>query len=158
MEDAEYAAYLKKQTYEDLISIRDSLNRTTLPARFALVNGEIESRDSVPVPPPLSGITPDPMLRPHAPLEEVSLLTKVLVIIGFLIQVACIFAKQADAEAFQTIRVSLALGGGIMSAVGSARFARSMGYSRWLGVLGLFGIIGIGLLCSLPRRHPQKTQ
>lgn len=156
MEDREYEAYLKKQTYEDLLSIMTSINRVAQSACFALVNAEIESRDRIPVPPPMSGINPDPMLRPHAQPEEVGALTKALIIIGFLIQVACAFVRYADANAFQALRVSLALGAGVMSAVGSARFAKRMGYSRWLGVLGLFGIIGIGLLCALPRRQPRN--
>ena len=154
MEDREYDAYLKKQTYEDLLSIRTSINRVAQPARFALVNAEIETRDRIPAPPPLAGISPDPMLRPHTQPEEVSSLTKALIIIGFLIQVACAFMRYAEGEAFQTARVLLALGGGVMSAVGTARFAKTLGYSCWLGVLGLFGILGIGLLCALPRRQP----
>ncbi len=72
MEDTEYEAYLKKQTCEDLLSIRNSINRVANHARFALVNVEIESRERMPVPPPLSGLSPDPMLRPHTQPEEVS--------------------------------------------------------------------------------------
>jgi hypothetical protein len=156
MEDTEYEAYLKKQTYDDLLSIRTSINRVAQPARFALVNAEIETRDRIPAPSPLAGKNPDPMLRPHTQPEEVSSLTKALVIIGFLIQVACAFMRYAEGEDVQTVRVLLALGGGVLSAVGTARFAKTLGYSRWLGVLGLFGILGIGLLCALPRRQPRQ--
>ena len=158
MEATEYATYLKKQIYEDLISIRDSINRVDHPERYALVNAEIETRDRIPVPPPLAGVSHDPMLRPHTQAEAVSSLTKALIIIGFLIQVTCTFMRYAESEDIQTARVLLAFGGGVMSAVGSARFAKTLGYSRWLGVLGLFGIIGIGLLCALPRRQPRRKK
>ena len=156
MEDREYEAYLKKQTYEDLLSIRSSINRVAQPARFALINTEIETRDRIPAPPPLAGISPDPMLRPHTQPEEVNSLTKALIIIGFLIQVACAFMRYAEGETLQTARVLLAMGGGVVSAVGTARFAKTLGYSRWLGALGLFGILGIGLLCALPRKQSRQ--
>jgi len=158
MQDTEYQAYVKKQSYNDLLSIRNSLSKTTYPDRYAMVIAEIEARDKGPVPPPLSGISPDPMLRPHTQPEDVSTLTKALIILGFLIQVSSTFMSNAETEAFQMLRLSLALIGGIISAVGTARYARNMGYSRWLGVLGLLGIIGLGLLCALPRRQTRNER
>jgi hypothetical protein len=155
MDDIEYQAYLKKQTYDDLLSIRDSINRMARPERFALINTEIEVRDHIPVPPPLTGIRPDPMLRPYAQPAAITTLTKALVIGGFFIQVACALTKFADPDAFRAVHDSLAIGGGVLSAVGSAMFAKANGYSRWLGVLGFFGLIGIGYLFALPRKQPR---
>ena len=44
-EYAEYAAYLKKQTYDDLLSISYAINQETQARRYEMVLAEIAERD-----------------------------------------------------------------------------------------------------------------
>jgi len=53
MDDKTYPAYLKGQSYKDLLSIRGSLDKSSHPDRYAMVIAEIDARDKLPVPPPL---------------------------------------------------------------------------------------------------------
>jgi len=47
MQDAEYLAYLKKQSYEDLVSISQSIDKQAQSERYAMVIAEIMERDRV---------------------------------------------------------------------------------------------------------------
>jgi len=44
MEDEEYRAYLVKQSYENLLYIKSSLDNASYPARYAMVLEEIDAR------------------------------------------------------------------------------------------------------------------
>lgn len=48
IDDAEYPAYLKKTSYEDLLIIRDEIDRKAHPSRYAMVIAEIAERDKLP--------------------------------------------------------------------------------------------------------------
>jgi len=52
MNEPSYADYLKTQSYEDLLSIRNSIDKTVHPDRHAMVVAEIEARGQQPPPPP----------------------------------------------------------------------------------------------------------
>ena len=52
MNEPSYADYLKTQSYEDLLSIRNSIDKTAHPDRHAMVVAEIEARGQQPPPPP----------------------------------------------------------------------------------------------------------
>ena len=51
MEDKAYPAYLKRQSHDDLLSIRDSLDKVAHLERYAMVLAEIESCEKSPVSP-----------------------------------------------------------------------------------------------------------
>ena len=52
MQDEDYRAYLRRQSYDDLLSIRSSLDKSSHPDRYAIVLEEIEARGKQPAPLP----------------------------------------------------------------------------------------------------------
>jgi hypothetical protein len=52
MDEKSYPDYLKAQSYEDLVSIRNSLDKAAHPDRYAMVIPEIETRGKMPESPP----------------------------------------------------------------------------------------------------------
>lgn len=48
MQDEEYRAYVKRQSYDDLLSISRSLDKISQPDRYAMVMTEIAERDKRP--------------------------------------------------------------------------------------------------------------
>ena len=149
MNNGDYQAYLTKQSYEELMFIRGSLNKIAYPERYALVVAEIDNRDTVTAPSPCPGMNNDLSGRSDARPTEVSPLTKTLILGGFILQVVAAFMRYADAEALQTARPIVALLGAAFGVVGCVKFARTIGRSRWWGLCGLLGILGIGVLCAL---------
>lgn len=56
MDDNEYPAYLKGQSLDDLLSIRDSLDGRARPVRYAMVLAEIATREKSPATVPATSI------------------------------------------------------------------------------------------------------
>jgi len=152
MQDAEYQEYLKNQSYEDLLAIRSSLDKAAHPERFSLLITEIEGRDKLTIPSPFPGSEPDTTWRSSSMPIEVGPLTKLLLIVGFLFQIANLFMRHAEAQAVLASRPIVALAGVFLFAAGCVRLARSMGRSGWYGLLGLLGIIGLAILAALPKK------
>jgi len=59
MQDAGYEDYLKEQSCEELLSIKNSLSRVAYPDRFAMITAEIAGREELTLPPPLLGSSMD---------------------------------------------------------------------------------------------------
>lgn len=154
MQAADYQAYLKKQTYEDLLSIRSSLNRHDCPDRYALVVSEIDERDKLPPPLPTEGSSAAGM-RQMLP-REITLATKLLLLIGFVAQFGSHFMQYASAEVVQSARFIVALIGSALFIIGCVKFSRTKGRSAWFGLLGIFNILGLGVLCALEERQSSK--
>ncbi len=159
MQDAEYQEYLKKKSYDDLLSIRSSLNGNAHPERFALVIAEIDGRDNLTVPPPPPGSNREATWRSSSMPTEIGLLTNLLLGIGFIFQIASVFMTIAQAQAVLASRPIVALVGGILFVAGCVRLARCMGRSCFYGLFGVFGIFGLAILCSMGKKlRPSPLQ
>jgi hypothetical protein len=159
MNDAEYRDYLKKQSFDDLLAIRNTLDSIAHPDRFALVIAEIEGRDKLTVPPPLPGSELEATWRSSSMPADIGLLTKILLGIGFLCHLASFFMQYAEAHAVLASRLIVALAGVILFVAGCVRLARCMGRSRFYGLFGLLGLIGLAVLFLLPKKsRPSPLQ
>jgi len=157
MQDAEYQELLKKQSYEDLLAIRRSLNRVAHPERFALVIAEIDGRDKLTIPPPLPGNKLDTTWRSSSMPTDVGPLTKLLLVVGFLFQAVSLFMRYAETQAVLASCPIVALAGVILLVAGCVRLARSTGRSGGYGLFGLLGLIGLAILCALPKKSRTST-
>jgi hypothetical protein len=159
MSDTEYRDYLKKQSYDDLLAIRGSLDRESHPARFALVLSEIEGRDKLTLPPPLPGSELEATWRSSSFPTDIGLLTQLLLGIGLVCHILAFFMRFAEAEAVLPFRFILGLAGLILFVAGCGRLAKCTGRSRFYGLLGLLGLLGLAVLCLLPKKsRPSPLQ
>jgi hypothetical protein len=151
MQDTEYQAYLKKQSYEDLLSIRSSLNAQTYPDRYAMVISELDERDKLPPPLQTTGkaLTWTSNVRP----KEIRFVTKFLLAIGFVAQFGSCFMQYAEAEVIRATRPIVALVGAALFIAGCVQVSKTKGRSAWFGLLGVFNILGLGVICALEERQ-----
>jgi hypothetical protein len=159
MNDTEYRDYLKKQSYDDLLAVRGSLDSVAHPDRFALVLSEIEGRDKLTVPPPLPGSELEATWRSSSFPTDIGLLTKLLLGIGFMCHIASFLMGYAEAEAVLAFRRIVGFAGVILFVAGCVRLAGCMGRSRFYGLFGLLGLVGLAVLCLLPKKsQPSRLQ
>jgi hypothetical protein len=78
--------------------------------------------------------------------------------LGFGIAVAGWLGLEGPSILHGAIQIAVITLGWCLGIWGCTLYAKGKGYSRWLGLLGLFAPIGLLVLFFLPDRHKEPTR